>query len=347
MTRRPVSLPPHPELTRPPPPPPDLLSDLLQTVRLNGAIFFTMDVGTPWPPVRVPHGRALAAALAPRVQNLISYHVVTEGWCWAGLYGSAPVKIERGDVVVFPKGDEYWLNSAPTPPGPPSLPETVPYLQGHMRRELPFRLILGSERQRAGFICGFLGCDDLPFNPLLESLPGLLIVRHDEHHELRGRIDALVQFVLAESTGRQGEETVRMRLSELLFVEVVRHHLASLPSAQTGWLAGLRDEVVGKAIALLHREPAKDWSLASLSKAAGASRTVLSERFSKLIGQPPMQYLTRWRIQLASELLRGPRKVSAVAQEVGYESEAAFSRAFKKVAGVGPAAWRRGEAKRA
>jgi AraC-like DNA-binding protein len=340
MTQRPPSLPRAPEFPGLARPPPDLLSDLLQTVKLSNSMFFVMGVGSPWPPTRVPPGRDLARSLAQPTTNLISYHVIAEGEAWVGLFGGAPVKLSAGDIVVFPKGDPYYMSQHAEEPPPPVLAEHLNYFNGHVRKLLPFHVNFGDARC-ARFICGFLGCDDLPFNPLLESLPSMMIVRRREHPELQRRLDALVTLTLDESSGRQGEDSVRMRLSELLFVEVVRLHLESLPPSETGWLAGLRDEVVGKAIAALHQEPARDWSLASLAKAVGSSRTVLAERFSKLVGQPPMQYLTRWRIQLAAQLLKTGRKVSAVALEVGYESEAAFSRAFKKITQVAPAQWRK------
>ena len=132
-----------------------------------------------------------------------------------------------------------------------------------------------------------------------------------------------------------------MRLSELIFVETIRRHLSTIPPEQTGWLAGLKDEVVGKAVVLLHQQPSKPWTLASLAKEVGASRSALAERFTKVVSHPPMAYLAQWRMQLAAQMLSdGTRKISAVALEVGYDSEAAFSRAFKRAAGVAPTAWR-------
>ena len=192
-------------------------------------------------------------------------------------------------------------------------------------------------------MCGFLGCDVRPFNPLLATLP-----RSCSAAARRGRrsLDRLIDFTLAESRERRpGGECVRLRLSELMFVEVVRRHLAALPAEQTGWLAGLRDPPVGRALALLHERPLTAGRWSELAREVGMSRSALAERFAHLVGQPPMQYLTRWRMQLAARLLSdGAAKVAAVAQEVGYDSEAAFSRAFKKVTGVSPAAWRRDQA---
>jgi AraC-like DNA-binding protein len=199
----------------------------------------------------------------------------------------------------------------------------------------------GSGGPSIELICGFLGVDRRPFNPLLATLPRTLKV---STREGGGWLEALAHLAVTESTGgRTGGETVLARASELMFVEVVRRYLATLPPEQTGWLAGLRDPFVGRALAALHDRPAEAWTVESLAKEAALSRSALAERFTHLIGEAPMQYLTRWRMQLAATLLRS-RNVSVfeAATEVGYASEAAFSRAFKKVVGVPPAAWREG-----
>jgi AraC-like DNA-binding protein len=158
------------------------------------------------------------------------------------------------------------------------------------------------------------------------------------------RLGRLMELTLAESRDPvPGGESVRLRLSELMFVEVIRRYLADLPaeSGQAGWLAGLRDEFVGRALGLLHDRAAHDWTLDELAREVGMSRSAFAERFTRLVGEPPIQYLMRWRMQMAARLLtEGSAKVGAIALEVGYDSEAAFSRAFKKVAGVSPAAWR-------
>ena len=192
-------------------------------------------------------------------------------------------------------------------------------------------------------VCGFLGCDVRPFNPVLESLPRLLHLPKQVDGPMHDRLASLVEFTIAESRDRRaGSKSVLLRLSEILFIEVVRRYLDSLEPGRTGWLAGLRDPLVGRALALLHDRPALAWTLDRLAKDSGASRSTLADRFAHVIGQPPMRYLTQWRMQLASRLLAdGRSKVSAVALDVGYQSEAAFSRAFKDTMGVSPAAWRR------
>jgi AraC-like DNA-binding protein len=321
----------------------DPLSDVLGTVRLTGAVFFMVDFSSPWPPSLVPEGTALARALAPHSQNVISYHLITAGSCWAGLYDGTLERLDEGDVVVFPQGDRYFLSMDREIPPPPDVHMAIEGFRAVATGRLPFLTSLGGggpERMRV--VCGFLGCDHRPFNPLLASLPPILIVRRTAASR-RDRLERLLDLVVAEAEERQpGGESVRVRLSELMFVEVIRRHLFTMREERTGWLAGLRDEVVGRALALLHRQPARAWSLPELAREIGASRSVLAERFARLVGQPPMHYLTWWRMQAAARLLAdGAAKISAVALEVGYDSEAAFSRAFKKAAGVSPATWRR------
>jgi AraC-like DNA-binding protein len=201
----------------------------------------------------------------------------------------------------------------------------------------------GGGPERADVVCGFLGCDVRPFNPVLASLPRLVHLRRTSAVKDPDRLTQLMDFALAESRdGTPGAKCVLLHVSEILFVEVVRRYLETLTSGHTGWLAGLRDPLVGQALARLHDRPAESWTLERLAREVGASRSALADRFTHLVGQPPMRYLTCWRLQLAAGMLAdGAAKVSAVAREVGYESEAAFSRAFKKSAGASPAAWRR------
>jgi AraC-like DNA-binding protein len=197
----------------------------------------------------------------------------------------------------------------------------------------------GNHADTAHIVCGYLGCDARPFNPLLAALPPVLRVSD----RAGGPFGAFVQFAVAESKEpRIGGECVLGRLSELMFVDVVRRYLETLPADRTDWLAGLRDPFIGRALTALHRNPARDWTLESLAHEVGLSRSVLAERFTQFVGQPVMQYLTNWRMQLAANhLLSGIDSVAAVAERVGYESEAAFSRAFKKTVGAPPSQWRK------
>jgi AraC-like DNA-binding protein len=200
----------------------------------------------------------------------------------------------------------------------------------------------GGGDERARVVCCFLGCDDRPYNPLLAALPSVIHLSARGPRASVGWLGTLLNIAVSESgAARPGGENVLARLSELMFVEIVRQYIEGLPEAETGWLAGLRDPIAGHALAAMHGEPREPWTVEDLARRAGVSRSVMAERFTAMVGQPPMQYLARWRAQLASRLLAQGKSVAEVADGVGYESEAAFSRAFKKFAGKAPATWRR------
>jgi AraC-like DNA-binding protein len=318
----------------------DPLSDVLRMVKLSGALFFLVDASSPWG-VKVPAAGAFAPIILPRARHVVSYHIVTHGAGWAAVPGMAPLRFAAGDVIVFPHGDAYAMLSAPDSPSQFEPEGALDFFRAMAAGELPFVVPEGGGGpERARFMCGFLGCDARPFNPLLATLPRLMHVGRPAGAE--DLLDRLIGLTLAEArTHRPGGEAIRLRLSELMFVEVVRRYLEALPADQTGWLAGLRDPGTGRALALLHERPAHPWTLEQLAAQSGLSRSVLAERFTRLVGQPPMQYLASWRVQVAARLLAdGAAKVAAVGLEVGYASEAAFSRSFKKLAGVSPAAWR-------
>jgi AraC-like DNA-binding protein len=315
----------------------DTLSDVLRAVRLTGAVFFTIDAAPPWV-TETPDGRAIAARIVPGSEHLIDYHIVTSGSCWGGLVGEPAVRLEAGDVIVFPHGDTHVMSSAPGLRGTPDAE-----LYNRPEAGLPTAIERdGGGTERVALICGFLGCDARPFNPLIATLPRLIHVRAAVDDTVIGPI---IKLALAESNARQaGGEVVLSHLSEVLFVEVVRRHLATLPPDQRGWLAGLRDEQVGRALGKLHEQPAHPWSLDELARAVGVSRSVLADRFVQFLGLPPMAYLAQWRMQLAATLLSATAiGLGDVAERVGYGSEAALSRAFKRLVGVAPAVWRQGK----
>jgi AraC-like DNA-binding protein len=312
----------------------DALSDVLRAVRLSGAIFFDIRAGEPWV-AATPAGAAIVGSLFPGSEHLISYHVITHGACWAGVQGEPPLRLAAGDIIVFPHGDPHVLSSTP---GMDAAADLARYRRPR-DGQLPFTITMGTvESPGVRFVCGFLGWDARPFNPLLSALPRL--IRVSDHED--GALAAYVRFALAESKEpRIGGEGVLSRLSELMFVDVIRRYLETVPRDQTDWLAGLRDPYVGRALAALHRNPQRPWTLPTLARAVGLSRSALAERFSQFVGRPPMQYLTHWRMQLAAnQLLSGTDRVAAIADRVGYESEAAFSRAFKKAVGTSPGQWR-------
>jgi AraC-like DNA-binding protein len=319
----------------------DVLSDVLRCVRLTGSMLFLVDAHSPWMSW-APRADAFRRVALPDSQHLVSYHVVTQGGCWAGLRDAQPERFQTGDVLVVPHGDAYFLADSPDTPAAYGPEEAVDFFRSMAAGEMPSVVSEGGERaERAQFICGFLGCDRRPLNPVLDALPAMIHLRSATRPD--DRMGHLIAFALCElrepSSGGRG---VRLRLAELMFVEVVRRYLDTVGDAQAGWLAGLHDPLVARTLALLHASPARHWTLEALAAQAGSSRSVLAERFTHFVGQAPMQYLMQWRMQLASRLLAEPgaRKVAAVAEAVGYESEAAFSRAFKKCVGVAPSAWR-------
>lgn len=313
----------------------DPLSDVLEAVRLTGAVFFELHATQPWV-AETPAVAEIVGGIFPGTKHLIPYHAVLSGECWAWPIHSPPVHLQAGDVVVFPHGDAHVVSSAP---GMRGVPDHSLYRRPR-EEALPFRVRTGaSGAESARIVCGYLGCDDGPFNPLLSALPAT-IAMHDRGD---GALSALLAFALNESREpRIGSESVLGRLSELMFVEVLRRYVETIPPGNRNWLAALRDPIVGGAIAALHGEPEREWNLADLARTAGASRSVLSARFTALVGTSPMQYLAKWRMQLAARQLRaGIATVAQIAERTGYESEAAFSRAFKKIVGVSPGALRR------
>ncbi|HEX5574244.1 MAG TPA: AraC family transcriptional regulator [Gemmatimonadales bacterium] len=308
----------------------DPLSDLLRVVRLDGAFFYAVEAAEPWI-VESAHARDLKPQILPSSEHLIAYHILTGGHCYVRLIGEEPVELLPADVIVFPHGDANVMSSGRDLRAPgvtTSFPDRYPHT-----------VVLGDGGPPAAtFVCGFLGCDRRPFNPLLSSLPRMLHM----HGMSNAWLDGFAGQVTKESQlGRPGADGVLTRLAELMFIELLRRYLEELPAGQTGWLAGLRDEVVGRALALLHSRPGDAWTLEGLARETNSSRTNLTKRFTELVGQPPMQYLTQWRMQVAANLLSQSRaKIAAIGREVGYDSEAAFSRAFKKATGVAPGAWR-------
>jgi len=317
---------------------PDVLSQVLRAVQLRGALYYDFELTDPWA-LEAPASREIVGRVVPGAQRIVEYHVVARGSCWAHWEGGPPIRLLESDVLVFPQGDAHAVTSGLEVRGKVDFT-----LYDLPSKRIPWTGRLGGGgSESARVICGFLGFDEVPFNPLLHSLPRVIHLRAGgEEGSNDGWLRTLLQVAARESGAkRPGGDNVLARVSELLFVEAIRRHVASLPEAERGWLAGLRDPIVGRALAELHRSPADDWTVGRLARAVGASRTVLAERFASMVGQPPMQYLALWRMQLASRRLLAGEPVATVADAVGYASEAAFSRAFKKLVGTSPGGWRR------
>ena len=329
----------------------DTLSDVLRSVRLRTAVFYYVSCDGKWA-AEAPASREIAAAVMPDAEHVLEYHVLTSGECWAGIVGEPPVKMKRGDIVLLTQGDAHVVSSAPGMRADPAIDS---YFElGRTQR--PFRIHYdgqdaqvdlegklpppSSSTAAASFVCGFIGCDLRPFNPLIATLPRLLHLPSDGGSSWS---EQFATFAAEECAAkRPGTEAVLERLAEMMFVDAIRRHVDHLPEHTTGWLAALRDRFVGRALALMHERPSAPWTIEDLSSQIGLSRSALHERFVSLVGQPPVQYLTNWRMQLASrKLLEGRSSVAAVAVDVGYDSEAAFARAFKRLVGMPPAAWRR------
>jgi AraC-like DNA-binding protein len=319
----------------------DALSEILKTIRLTGAAFFASELRAPWSIV-APSSRAIAEALMPGADHVVPYHLVTAGRCVVKLLDGPAVDLAAGDVVVFPKGDHHVLGGT-SQFGPLSIaPEDLTRL---LNRGAITPIRGGGEGAVTEMVCGFFACDARLSAPLIDGLPRVLRVSLRDDADgvwLRTLMDV---SVVETAQPRAGSETVLAKLSELLFVETIRRYLKDLPDGETGWLAGLRNPHVAKALAFLHRRPEHSWTVEELARTVGLSRTALAERFIHYLGRPPIQYLTRWRLSLAADRLRdGAASIGRVAEQAGYDSEASFTRAFKRAFGLPPATWRRAKA---
>ena len=313
----------------------DALSDVLRLLRLSGGVFLEAHLTAPWCfKGRISPEDCQAFQVAPTV--VIATHYVASGKMIVKLEGGETVEVRAGELLVLPHNHLHLFGSDVNVP-PFSQPDAV---KAKAAGDFS-RIELGGGGEATQLLCGYLGSDHA-FGPLLASLPPVL--RWDVRATPTGAwVESSFRFAVSQmAAGRAGSATVIAKLSELLFVEAVSHYIAGLPEEKKGWLAGLRDPQIGQSLALMHAKPAKDWSAEALAAEVGMSRSGFAERFTLLVGQPPMQYLAYWRMQLAAQRLRESREaVAQVGYAVGYESEAAFSRAFKREFGKGPGEWRR------
>ncbi|MGH8469760.1 MAG: AraC family transcriptional regulator [Gammaproteobacteria bacterium] len=314
----------------------DVLSDVLRVVRLSDAVLFRGELSAPWALESLDSAQ-LAPVLLPDAKRLALFHLVAEGCCWIALPDRHQVQLASGDLVILPYGDEHTLGSDGAHD-----PVPVTRLAKHTNgNAAPSVVACGGGGEITRLICGFVHCDELLFSPLLKTLPPLMHVRTVSDSDQSLLATTARNLVRELHTADAGSACVLARLTELLFIEVLRRHMASLPPDTIGWLTTFNDPMVGRALQLLHADPAYAWTVDRLAHQVGTSRSLLAARFKRLVGQPPMQYLTCWRLQLAARLLRdGVRGMAAIAARVGYESEAAFNRAFKRYTGEPPGAWR-------
>jgi AraC-like DNA-binding protein len=309
---------------------------VLSAVRLKGALFFCAEFSAPWA-IAAPPATALASALSLGEPHVVVFHLVVEGAAGASLPDGRALPLEPGDIVVFPHGDPHELRSAS---GARHV-DSGAILQKITSRDLtPLRTGGGGDGTR--FVCGYMACDRVLCAPILDGLPAMLKVnvRTDRAgHWLEG---SLLHLVDEASSNLAGSDAILAKVSEALFVDTLRRYVAGLPEHQTGWLAGTRDPVVSRSLALLQGRVEHPWTIAELAEHVGVSRSALVDRFSRYLSEPPMAYLTRWRLQLAAQALTATsRGVADIAAMVGYESEAAFNRAFKRLVGLAPGAWRK------
>jgi len=313
----------------------DVLSEVLKVVKLDGAVFYNAEFSSPWS-FRSPPSREVATFVAPAAGHVIIYHLLTEGRAFARPEEGERLPLEPGDIVIFPHGDAHVIESG-------RRIKTI-----DLASRLTSIFSQGTKLARMGgggevtrLVCGYMACEPRLASVLLGGLPCMFKV--NIRNDAAGRwLENSIRFSVTEAdAARAGSEAVLAKLSEALFVETLRRYIASLPPQQTGWLAGARDPEVGTSLALMHRHPGRRWTLAELAKEAGTSRSVLAERFRHYLGEPPMSYLTRWRLQLGAQMLSSTsHSVAQVASEVGYESEPAFNRAFKREFRLPPARFR-------
>lgn len=314
----------------------DAFSEILSGIKLSGAVFFTAEFSAPWG-LTTAASRVIAAKVAHGSEHLVLYHLLTEGSAAIEMEDGTAIALVPGDIVVFANGDPHHMSSGA--PARPPFPNYGITAKIKARDLSPLRAGGGGAVSR--FVCGYMMCDPHLSRPMLSGLPAVFKVniRTDSSGQW---LERSIQHLVDESaSGRVGSEAMLAKLSEVLFVEVLRRFIDALPERQSGWLAGARDPIVGRSLALLHRRVAHPWTIADLAGEVGISRSALVERFSRYLAEPPMTYLTHWRLQLAAESLKKTsRGVADIASEIGYQSEAAFSRAFRRAFGQPPGRYR-------
>lgn len=314
----------------------DVLSDVLRMIRLHGALFLNGEFRAPWC-VNAPVGAVLAQVLLPGAKHLAICHFVLEGQCWVKLGSGEPVHLRQGDVVVLPHGDSHLLGS-----GLQFAPAHIDHVVQLQMPELNL-VRYGGDGERAVLVCGWFAYESELPNPLVANLPAQFVTALGKRPSGPWIMQS-IRYALDQASGRQpGLDVVTAKVAELLFVEALRGYIESLPPAQTGWLSGLHDPHIGKCLSLLHADPGRGWTVAELAQAVNLSRSVLAERFVELVSMSPMQYLKQWRLSMAAGMLKEHHhSLGRIADSIGYESEAAFSRAFKQRYSVSPGQWRRG-----
>jgi AraC-like DNA-binding protein len=314
----------------------DVLSTVLKTVRLEGAVFYNAEFSAPWC-VRSPQSCVMAPYLSTEPRHVIIYHLLIHGRAYANVDDGQRLLLSAGDIVVFPHGDPHIIGNGR---------DVEPRDHGRMLQEIMsqgLKLVqMGGGGEITRFICGYMSCDDRLSKAFLGGLPPMFKVNICSDSSGKWLENSIRYSVGQAAASETGSAVVVAKLSEALFAETLRRYVELLPPGQIGWLAGARDPDVGNALAHLHGQPSEPWTLSELARTIGVSRSVLAERFRHFLGVPPMAYLTRWRLQVGAQLLTATsHSVAQIAVEVGYESEPAFNRAFKREFGSPPARYRR------
>ena len=314
----------------------DALSDVLRVMRLKGGVFLHGLFHEPWC-ISVSVQPQSCSRYLGETAHVIPYHFVLEGRMHVRTPDGQEFEMQPGESVMFPRNDVHVLGSDLSRPATSSRD----YLQKPIEGGL-LTMTVGSGPTLTRIVCGFLGAERVEGNPVISALPTAL--RLDARAGSAGEWIRTTFHHAAEqiAAGHMGSEVVMSRLSELLFVEAIQRYAESLTGAATGWLAGLKDPYVSRALALLHARVSQEWTVDALGREVGLARSALSDRFVEVLGMPPMHYLANWRIHVAAyELINSKKPIAEIAAEVGYESEASFTRAFKRVMAAPPATWRR------
>jgi AraC-like DNA-binding protein len=304
----------------------DAFSEILSGVKLSGAVFFAADFSAPWG-FSMPPSSVMAARLAPGANHIVLYHLLLDGRSIVEMLDGQRIGLEPGDVVIFPHADAHHMSSGDD--AAPPFPNYGISAKVKARDLSPLHAGGGGEASR--FVCGYMACDPCLCRAILKGLPAVFKVNIRSDRSGNWLESSILHLLEEAASGRAGSDAMLAKLSEVLFVDTLRRYVSGLPEQQTGWLAGTRDPVVGKSLALLHSRFAQPWTIADLASEVGISRSALVERFARYLSEPPMAYLTRWRLQVAARALENTsRGVAEIAADVGYESEAAFNRAFKR-----------------
>lgn len=315
----------------------DALSDVIKAAQLSGGVFLHAEFRAPW----CLRDQLLPDQCGPflnPVSSLIHYHFVAEGSLRFRVENEEERTAQAGDLILFPRNHVHTLGSNLDLPPVPAVDVVAPRVEGELAR-----IDHGGDGAKTRLVCGYLGSEGIADNPVLNALPPVIQLSVDDSGGAEWIRSTFQHAANEVASGRPGSATVLAKLSELLFVEAVRRYLEDLPEEETGWLAGLKDPYLSRVLALVHGDSTRDWTVEELGRQVGLSRSALAERFTRILGTSPMHYLTQWRMQIAAQRLRSTNlSLAQIAEEVGYESEASFSRAFKKAYGRPPATWRRG-----